>query len=294
MQGLELQSIVPVNNGRFEPAAADMAHLPPGVPQLLASCHGLAWLGETLVGDPLDQKLFAASGWSLVDNEEGRHSSPSAAAASQSKRLALVHPPGKPAEAAAIVRRFEFSSQLQRNLVVVQLDAAQSPAAAPPAAAAAPGAGEAMDGSEGASATADLLGDTASGPLLPDVPAPAAQAAASTASGVVTGCPPAASHVLYAKGSPEMIKGLVQASSLPPDFDRVLSEYTREGLRVLALARGFVTPGMLPEAALMGYSQQQLEADVPLELVGLAVLANPLRADTAGAIDALQKAQVRG
>ncbi|WIA28629.1 hypothetical protein OEZ86_011166 [Tetradesmus obliquus] len=172
VQGLELQSIVPVNNGRFEPPSTDMQLLPPDVPQLLASCHGLALLGDTLVGDPLDQKLFAAT---------------------------------------------------------------QSLAAAVPG----------------------------------------------------------ATHVLYAKGSPEMIKSLVAASSLPPDFDRLLAEYTREGLRVLALARGVVVPGSLPDGALSSYSQQQLEAAVQLELTGLAVLANPLRPDTAGAIQALQKAQIR-
>ena len=66
-QGLELQAVVPVVNRQFEPASRQMEQLPPCLPQLLASCHGLARMGEVLVGDPLDQKLFAASGWTLVD-----------------------------------------------------------------------------------------------------------------------------------------------------------------------------------------------------------------------------------
>jgi cation-transporting ATPase 13A3/4/5 len=284
VQGLELQSIVPVNNGRFEPPSTDMQLLPPAVPQLLASCHGLALLGDTLVGDPLDQKLFAASGWSLVDKEDGQYSPASAATAHATQQLAVVHPPGRPAAAVAVVRRFEFSSQLQRNLVVVQLGVAGSAAAAGPtggsgspsaAAAAAPGV-----------ATANLLDSHMSEPLVSlTAPASAAQSAAA-------GLPAGATHVLYAKGSPEMIKSLVAASSLPPDFDRLLAEYTKEGLRVLALARGVVVPGSLPDGALLSYSQQQLESAVQLELTGLAVLANPLRPDTAGAIQALQKAQV--
>lgn len=98
--------------------------------------------------------------------------------------------------------------------------------------------------------------------------------------------------MLYVKGSPEVIKELVQASSVPPDFDAVLAEYTREGLRVLALAQGAALPGMLPQGAVHSYTQQQLEAAVPLELVGLAVLANPLRPDSAGAIQDLQNALV--
>jgi hypothetical protein len=94
------------------------------------------------------------------------------------------------------------------------------------------------------------------------------------------------------KGSPEVIKELVQPSSVPPDFDSVLAEYTREGLRVLALAQGAVLPGMLPEGGVLSLTQQQLEATVPLQLVGLAVLANPLRPDSAGAIQDLQNALV--
>jgi cation-transporting ATPase 13A3/4/5 len=97
---------------------------------------------------------------------------------------------------------------------------------------------------------------------------------------------------LYVKGSPEVIKDLVQATSVPPDFDSTLAQYTREGLRVLALAQGPVLPGMLPEGAVHSYSQQQLEGAVPLQLVGLAVLSNPLRPDSAGAIQDLQNALV--
>ncbi len=186
-----------------------MSALPPGLPQLLASCHGLARMGDTLVGDPLDQKLFAASEWELHDNDEASVHATSAAAAgavaakqqqveaARKQRagaadeqqqdeaaaaaaaadrpppvLGWVCAPDSPApsagpaaaaRAAAIVRRFEFSSALQRNLVVVRRPEAE-------------GGG----------------------------------------------------YALYAKGSPEMIRTLVDPRSVPADFDRVLGEYTRE------------------------------------------------------------------
>jgi hypothetical protein len=33
-----------------------------GFMEVLATCHGLAQLGQELVGDPLDQRLFEATG----------------------------------------------------------------------------------------------------------------------------------------------------------------------------------------------------------------------------------------
>jgi magnesium-transporting ATPase (P-type) len=74
-QGLELQAIVPVTSGTFGAATKQMEQLPALLPQLLASCHGLARMGEVLVGDPLDQKLFAATGWSLVDGHSQQQGS---------------------------------------------------------------------------------------------------------------------------------------------------------------------------------------------------------------------------
>jgi cation-transporting ATPase 13A3/4/5 len=234
-----------------------------------------------LVGDPLDQKLFAATGWALVDQLE---SAPPASRQQQQQDLAIVHPAGHPDQQLRIVRRFEFSSQLMRNLVVVQLSAppGSSRAADGIAASAAQQSSAAATSAhplEAGGAVADLLG----GPVLDVCQAPDPGT-----------LPPAATHMLYVKGSPEVIKELVQSSSVPPDFDAVLAEYTREGLRVLALAQGAVLPGMLPDGGVQSLTQQQLEATVPLQLVGLAVLANPLRPDSAGAIQDLQNALVSG
>lgn len=272
IQGLELQSIVPVSNGRFEPPNTDMQQLPPSIPQLLASCHGLAWLGDMLVGDPLDQKLFAATGWSLID-----HLAPTAGAAGrqeqeQQQELAAVYPAGHPEQQLRIVRRFEFSSQLMRNLVVVQL---RKPTSG--------GGGSMANGTAAASKQQQQQ-------QQPPGSAQAGGGRRCTSPGSPPPIPP--SHMLYVKGSPEVIKELVRPSSVPPDFDAVLAEYTREGLRVLALAQGAVLPGTLPEGAVQSHTQQQLEAAVPLELVGLAVLANPLRPDSADAIKDLQNALV--
>lgn len=44
------------------------------------------------------------------------------------------------------------------------------------------------------------------------------------------------SYQLFVKGSPEKIKELSNAYSLPENFDAVLEDYTQKGYRVIALA----------------------------------------------------------
>ena len=46
-------------------AVASGGRMPPALQELLATCHGLAQLGQELVGDPLDQRLFLATGGGL-------------------------------------------------------------------------------------------------------------------------------------------------------------------------------------------------------------------------------------
>ena len=77
------------SSARFRPMASNVGHLSIQLQQLLATCHGLARMSledgaaagapppthsslhQSLVGDPLDQKLFLATRWELVD---GTHS----------------------------------------------------------------------------------------------------------------------------------------------------------------------------------------------------------------------------
>lgn len=97
-----------------------------------------------------------------------------------------------PQQAYAIVKRFEFSAALQRNLVVVRA--------------------------------------------------------------------PDNSVAVFAKGSPEAIRGLVAPSSVPPEFDALLGELTREGLRVLALAAGDAS--LVPETQLLHWTQVGQQANL--------------------------------
>lgn len=97
--------------------------------------------------------------------------------------------------------------------------------------------------------------------------------------------------VAYVKGSPEAVRMLVAPDSVPDDFDAVLSELTREGLRVLALAQGDASAA--PLDALMHWTQAETETNISFRMVGLAVMANPLRPDTSDVIGRLQHASIR-
>ena len=63
--GLDIRGVVPVRNGmlleRTEDPASFSAHS--DVIQCMACCHTLNWLDGQLVGDPLEMKMFEASGW---------------------------------------------------------------------------------------------------------------------------------------------------------------------------------------------------------------------------------------
>jgi hypothetical protein len=38
--------------------------------EIMASCHGLAWVQGNLVGDPLEVKLFESTGWDMVESQD--------------------------------------------------------------------------------------------------------------------------------------------------------------------------------------------------------------------------------
>ena len=57
------QGVVPVlaDSSGFAPICTG-GDMPGAFQELLATCHGLAQLGDELVGDPLDQRLFESTG----------------------------------------------------------------------------------------------------------------------------------------------------------------------------------------------------------------------------------------
>uniref|UniRef100_A0A672RRY1 ATPase 13A3 n=1 Tax=Sinocyclocheilus grahami TaxID=75366 RepID=A0A672RRY1_SINGR len=128
--GLDMWGIQRVEDGRFhhsEEKADDKSLVTTKFVSCMATCHSLTKIEGQLSGDPLDLKMFEATGWILVEatEEETAHH--------DRIELTYVKPPNQllppsvisPEQDMAsymigIVRQFSFSSALQRMSVVVR------------------------------------------------------------------------------------------------------------------------------------------------------------------------------
>ena len=85
----------------------------------------------------------------------------------------------------------------------------------------------------------------------------------------------------FVKGSPEKIKELSVASTLPADFDAILNEYTERGYRVIALAHRVAPQGSTYQQ-LMTIPREDVEKE--LTFLGFLVMQNKLKHATIKAL----------
>ncbi|XP_006883756.1 PREDICTED: probable cation-transporting ATPase 13A2 [Elephantulus edwardii] len=107
---------------------------------------------------------------------------------------------------------------------------------------------------------------------------------------VVVTWPGATQPEAYVKGSPELVAGLCRPETVPTDFAQMLQSYTAAGYRVVALAGRPLPIAPNLEAA------QQLTRDTveqDLSLLGLLVMRNLLKPQTASVIQALRRTCIR-
>ncbi|KAM9786025.1 polyamine-transporting ATPase 13A2 [Neosynchiropus ocellatus] len=95
------------------------------------------------------------------------------------------------------------------------------------------------------------------------------------------------SAVAFMKGSPEMVASLCLQSTVPPQFSSVLKNFASEGLRVLALACRALDNGSDPTAIERG------EVEKDMNFVGLLMMKNLVKPESAEVINALRLAQLR-
>ncbi|KAM9445089.1 polyamine-transporting ATPase 13A2 isoform 1-T1 [Clarias gariepinus] len=227
-EGLDVWGVKEANkNGAgFDELVPDPRFLSPG-PMLsaLASCHSVALLGGQLIGDPLELKMIESTGWKL---EEPTNETGTSVEFGSHRILAVMRPPASEfqpdgiaiRQSVAIVRRFPFSSSLQRMSVV----------------------------------TVDSLDSSAR---------------------------------CFLKGAPEMVASHCVKESVPSQFTNTLQEFASEGFRVLALAYKKLDA----QTDLSSIKRVDVEAD--LQFLGLLVMKNQVKPESAGAISVLRQALIR-
>lgn len=84
----------------------------------LATCHSISYVNKEMIGDPLDIKMFSSTGWDYEDSSENAH-----------LEFPIVKPPlgGMKDLRISIIRNFPFSSDLQRQSVIVKNDLREHP-----------------------------------------------------------------------------------------------------------------------------------------------------------------------
>ncbi|XP_063209792.1 polyamine-transporting ATPase 13A2 isoform X2 [Chroicocephalus ridibundus] len=131
-EGLDVWGVVPLENNHFMPIVHEPRRLPAG-PLLysLAACHTVSLLRAQPIGDPVDLKMMESTGWRLEMMEEEEEEEGELPTFQQfgTKVLAVMKPPPeeeqprdrKHQSPVGILRRFPFSSSLQRMSVLAKL-----------------------------------------------------------------------------------------------------------------------------------------------------------------------------
>ncbi|XP_057663847.1 polyamine-transporting ATPase 13A3-like isoform X1 [Diorhabda carinulata] len=111
---LDMWGVVPVENNEVKPALRDVKQLNKASALFkgMATCHSLSVIKEQLGGDPLDIKMFEATGWVIgesMDDRKHNHIVVRPNIAYSEKGIAVQ---------LEIIKQFQFISQLQRMSVI--------------------------------------------------------------------------------------------------------------------------------------------------------------------------------
>ncbi|XP_020566425.1 probable cation-transporting ATPase 13A3 isoform X3 [Oryzias latipes] len=232
--GLDLWGVQRAHAGSFVPPESEASGeslLNSSFVACMATCHSLTKIEGELSGDPLDLKMFAATGWILeepTEEETALHNQLMPTVVHPPKPsltgLDQDRPPGRDVSCEiGIVHQFPFSSALQRMSVVVR-----------------------------------RLGQK---------------------------------HMdAYLKGAPEVVASLCKVHTVPQSFTETLESYTRQGFRVIALAHRQLEP-KLSWHKVQSLSRDLIETN--MDFLGLIIMQNKIKPETAGVLHDLQRANIR-
>ncbi|XP_030042788.1 probable cation-transporting ATPase 13A3 [Microcaecilia unicolor] len=199
----------------------------------MASCHSLTTIDGKISGDPLDLKMFEATGWILEEptvEETALHDQILPTVVRPANQIAEMTPSEDmemneimKVYEVGIITQFPFSSSLQRMSVVTR-----------------------------------TLGQKR--------------------------------LEAYMKGAPETVAALCKRETVPENFSQVLETYTRQGLRVIAMAHRWLEP------KLTWHRVQNINRDViecNMEFLGLVMMQNKLKNETIPILRELNQACIR-
>merc|ERR1712106_813546 len=95
---------------------------------------------------------------------------------------------------------------------------------------------------------------------------------------------------VFVKGAPEVIKSLCRPETVPEDLSSILTKYTMQGYRVIALAHRQMESKLSWHKA-QSISRDQVEGD--LSFLGILILCNMLKPESSPTIRKLQVADIR-
>eukprot|EP00127_Corallochytrium_limacisporum_P000658 Clim_evm57s22 gene=Clim_evmTU57s22 len=261
-EGLDVWGAVPSRDACFEHAAHDFpAELSGDLMMVcMASCHSLTRVHGELVGDPVDLKMFEATGWVL---DESSGTPPERRDSNE-----YINEDG------ATPRMGEESTNFDRLApTVVRAPEAKGFDA------------EAFLQNEDAPSGLDVAAIGQEYGIVTSFPFSARlQRMSVITKGVLED-----DYTLFVKGSPEMIRDLSSPDSIPPDFAEILKIYTSQGLRVLALAYK-----ELPDMSFVRANRIERE-DVEYNLIflGFLIMQNRLKPQSQPAVEELISSGVR-
>ncbi|RXM95755.1 putative cation-transporting ATPase 13A3 [Acipenser ruthenus] len=94
----------------------------------------------------------------------------------------------------------------------------------------------------------------------------------------------------YLKGAPEVVASLCKQETVPHNFSEVLEGYTKQGFRVIAVAHRKL------ESKLSWHKVQNVSRDTiesNMQFLGLIIMQNKLKAETPGVLADLRRASIR-
>jgi cation-transporting P-type ATPase 13A2 len=94
---------------------------------------------------------------------------------------------------------------------------------------------------------------------------------------------------IFVKGAPEVMKDICQTSSIPSEYEDLLSYYTQRGFRVIACASKYFSKLSWERTQMM----ERAEAESRLQLTGFIIFENKLKDVTTGVIEELNEAAIR-